>query len=132
MPLLTVNIASKTFDEIRTLVERGFYSGLDQFMEVAALNQLALERGTSPADLKARGHRKAPATTAPRAAASSVSPSPIVSQGANKQMDVPSGRNSRTPVARRRFTATAVPVGDVNAFREHTSAVGSNGTHPEP
>jgi hypothetical protein len=45
---------------------------------------------------------------------------------------VPSGRNSRTPVARRRFTATAVPVGDVNAFREHTSAVGSNGTHPEP
>jgi hypothetical protein len=48
MPLLTVNLTSRIFQEVSPLIERGLYTGLDQFMEIAALNQLALERGITP------------------------------------------------------------------------------------
>src|SRR5438270_13908487 len=100
MPLLTFNLASRTFDDITKLVERGLYSGLDQFLEVAALNQLALERGVSPDELKAKGHRSPPSvaasTKAPGAFRSSLAES---ARGGNSH----SAASARgVPVARRK------------------------------
>lgn len=57
MPLLAINISDKLFHSIKELVERGAYQSFENFLEVAAYNQLALERGVSPADIIDRGHR---------------------------------------------------------------------------
>lgn len=54
MPFLTANLAASVFDEIKALVERGLYASPDQFLEIAAFNQLALERGVKPVDLPVR------------------------------------------------------------------------------
>jgi hypothetical protein len=58
MPVIAVNISSAIFEEIRALVDRGLYTSLEQVLEIAAFNQVALERGTSPAELVAKGHRQ--------------------------------------------------------------------------
>jgi len=59
MPVVAVNLATNVFGEIQRLVERRLYSTLEQFLEIAAFNQLALEGGSKPEDLIARGHRSA-------------------------------------------------------------------------
>jgi hypothetical protein len=51
MPVVALNLAVATFSEIRALVERGLYGSLEQFLEIAAFNQLALERGVKPEEL---------------------------------------------------------------------------------
>lgn len=58
MPVIAVNIAGKTFSEIQDLVGKGHYVSPEQFLEIAAFNQLALERGTKPDKIVADGHRK--------------------------------------------------------------------------
>jgi hypothetical protein len=58
MPLIAINLSDKLFIVIRELVEQGHYQNFESFLEVAAYNQLALERGASPADVLARGHRE--------------------------------------------------------------------------
>ncbi len=58
MPVIAANIAGKTFVEIQGLVEKGLYVSPEQFLEIAAFNQLALERGTKPDRIVAEGHRK--------------------------------------------------------------------------
>jgi DNA-binding transcriptional ArsR family regulator len=59
MPLLTTNIRAVAFEEIKTLVGKGLYASPEQFLEIAAFNQLALERGAKPADLPVRSrHQK--------------------------------------------------------------------------
>lgn len=57
MPFLTTNLAASVFEEIKALVERGLYASPEQFLEIAAFNQLALERGAKPADLPVRSRR---------------------------------------------------------------------------
>ena len=57
MPVIAVNIAGKTFSEIQELVGKGHYVSPEQFLEIAAFNQLALERGTKPDKIVADGHR---------------------------------------------------------------------------
>jgi hypothetical protein len=57
MPIATVNLSAVVFEEIKALVEKGLYKGLEQFLEIAAFNQLALERGVSAADILQSGHR---------------------------------------------------------------------------
>ena len=57
MPIATVNLSATVFEEIKLLVEKGLYKGLEQFLEIAAFNQLALERGASAADILHAGHR---------------------------------------------------------------------------
>src|SRR5260370_29224993 len=106
MPLMTFNIASKTFEEISKLVERGSYSGLDQFLEVAALNQLALERGVSPDELKAKGHRDAPSPSTDRKGARVIRSSVAgPARGGNGK----GAASGRAPVARRKATPSAIP-----------------------
>jgi hypothetical protein len=58
MPLLAMNLSDKLFLQIKELVEKGAYQNPESFLEIAAFNQLALERGATPDEVIARGHRK--------------------------------------------------------------------------
>jgi hypothetical protein len=51
MPVIAVNLSQKTYADIMLLVSAGAYSGPEQFLEIAAFNQLALERGLTPEEL---------------------------------------------------------------------------------
>jgi hypothetical protein len=51
MPVIAVNLSQKTYTDIMALVAKGAYSGPEQFLEIAAFNQLALERGLTPEEL---------------------------------------------------------------------------------
>jgi hypothetical protein len=62
MPLLAVNVSDRLFVDIKELVEKGKYQSPESFLEIAAFNQLALERGASPAELIQKGHRTIRAT----------------------------------------------------------------------
>src|SRR5437016_3846959 len=58
MPLLAVNVSDKLLFDIKEHVEKGKYQSPESFLEIAAFNQLALERGATPAELIGKGHRK--------------------------------------------------------------------------
>jgi hypothetical protein len=58
VPLIAVNLSDKLLQDIRTLVDSGRYATLESFIEIGAFNQLALERGSSPAEIIERGHRR--------------------------------------------------------------------------
>jgi hypothetical protein len=63
MPLFAINLPDAVFDPIKELIDQRRYRDVEGFVEVAALNQLALERGTPPADLapvKSRSEREGP------------------------------------------------------------------------
>src|SRR5262245_18423160 len=52
------NHSDTLFATIKELVERGKYQSPESVLEIADFNQLALERGASPAEIIGRGHRK--------------------------------------------------------------------------
>jgi hypothetical protein len=58
MPLIAMNLSDKLFYQIKELVERGLYISPEAFLEIAAFNQLALERGATPQQIIEQGHRK--------------------------------------------------------------------------
>src|SRR5215469_531792 len=58
MALLAINLSDKVFLDIKELVEKGKYQSPESFIEIAAFNQLALERGATPAEIVERGHRR--------------------------------------------------------------------------
>jgi hypothetical protein len=60
MPLVAVNLSDRLLQEIRALIDMGRYATLEGFIEIGAFNQLALERGATPAEVIERGHRSAP------------------------------------------------------------------------
>ncbi len=60
MPLIAINLPEKLLSSIRITMENGHYQNIESFLEIAAYNQLALERGATPADVIASGHRKGP------------------------------------------------------------------------
>src|SRR5690348_5989748 len=102
MPLIAVNLSDRLLQEIRTLVDTGRYTTLESFIEIGAFNQLALERGASPAEVIARGHRRvhsemdamkeprpaANAKAAPAAAASTPKKRLVADKGKTKRVDV--------------------------------------------
>ena len=51
MPIVALNIPLTTFNEITELVKKSRYASAEQFLEIAALNQLSLEKGTKVGDL---------------------------------------------------------------------------------
>jgi hypothetical protein len=59
MPVCAVNLSERLLDPILDLVGKGAYKNLESFLEIAAYNQLALERAATPEQLLARGHRDA-------------------------------------------------------------------------
>ena len=58
MPLLAINLSDTLFDQIKPLVEKGLYKSFEAYLEIAAFNQLAMERGVTPAEIVERGHRQ--------------------------------------------------------------------------
>jgi hypothetical protein len=67
MPVIAVNLSDKLIQDIKGLVEKGLYDSLESFVEIGCINQLALERGSTPAAIIEKGHRSA--TESPRRAA---------------------------------------------------------------
>lgn len=61
MPVVAVNLSASVFGEIRRLVEKTLYTSPEQFLEIAAFNQVALERGQSPEEIVKQGHLRTPA-----------------------------------------------------------------------
>ncbi len=59
MPVFAVNLSERLFGPILELIDKGLYKSLESFLEVAAYNQLALERAVTPEQLLAHGHRNA-------------------------------------------------------------------------
>jgi hypothetical protein len=57
MPLLAINLSDTLSDQIKVLVEKGLYRSFESFLEIAAFNQLAMERGASPSEIVERRHR---------------------------------------------------------------------------
>lgn len=65
MPVIAVNLAPTVFTEISSLVEKGLYASPAQFLEIAAFNQVALERGATqaePEEVTGRSPRVSPAS----------------------------------------------------------------------
>jgi hypothetical protein len=58
MPLLAINLSDALFLQMKALVERGNYQNFENFLEVAAYNQMALERGAGPPEVISQGHRQ--------------------------------------------------------------------------
>ena len=101
MPLLAINLSAKTFAVVRELVEEGRYSDLDNFIEVASLNQIALERGASPSELIARGHRE-PVSISSRAQASREA-KPAAASDNNERLASRPNRRSAGRISRQTF-----------------------------
>jgi hypothetical protein len=57
MPIIAVNLSPGVYDKVKALVEQGLYASPEQFLEISAFNQVALEQGLKPADIVTRGHR---------------------------------------------------------------------------
>ena len=57
MPVIASNLSSGLFEKIRGLVDKGLYMSPEQFLEIAAFNQVALEEGYTPEEIIERGHR---------------------------------------------------------------------------
>ena len=89
MPIFAVNLSEKLYLAIRDQVEKGHYQSIDNFLGVAAENQLALERGATPDRLIAADHRKAaPESEPPRKALKRVS-SPAVARDDGTRREKP-------------------------------------------
>jgi hypothetical protein len=59
MPVIAVNLSDKLIQDIKGLVEKGLYESLESFVEIGCINQLALERGSTPTAIIEKGHRLA-------------------------------------------------------------------------
>ena len=58
MPVIAVNLSATVFGKVSRLVRARTVRQHEQFLEVAACNQLALERGVTPAELIEKDHRR--------------------------------------------------------------------------
>src|SRR5260221_2574339 len=58
MTLIALKLAPSIYDKIRSYVEKGLYVSPEQFLEIAAFNQVALEAGARPDEIVSRGHRR--------------------------------------------------------------------------
>jgi hypothetical protein len=111
MPLLAINLSDTLADQIKPLVEKGLYKSFEAFLEIAAFNQLALERGATPSEIISKGHRGAKhgrdsprengpsAPAVPPAVAERVKAAPAVEQTA-KGSRTAATRRAVEPVAR--------------------------------
>jgi hypothetical protein len=57
MPVIVVNLPPAVFGEIRGFVDKGLHASPEQFLEIAASNLVALERGATPEQVLTGGHR---------------------------------------------------------------------------
>src|SRR5262245_55207129 len=121
MPLLAINLSDSLFATIKDLVESGNYQTPESFLEIAAFNQLALERGATPAEIIARGHRKLRAEDADGngKAHQPSATSDFTPQPANPTV----ARRSTPPVARAALEKVTVTEADYEAAFERLARV---------
>src|SRR5437660_12032345 len=105
MPLLAINLSDKLFLAIKQQIEKGSYQNFESFLEISAFNQLALERGATPAELVARGHRSVPSNDVERSYARSAPVAKAKAAPANGRKDGP----IKTKVAQSAALAVAEP-----------------------
>lgn len=122
MSLIAVNLTASVFEEIKAFVEKGLYTSPEQFLEIAAFNQISLERGSKPADVIARGHRQAE----PEAEPSSRSSRRIVGQRAKAE------RGRSAPVGSRSNRAHEVSEAEVEEIFKRLSATRCSDVEPVP
>jgi hypothetical protein len=118
MPIFAVNLSERLFGSIRELVEKGLYQSLEGFLEVAAYNQLALERGVTPHQLLDRGHREGQHDPSPTPTAEEAKPSPGATRPESKPRKSKKGqrkRKGKKAHAREKVLALASPDVDVEA-----------------
>ena len=105
MPVIAVNLSANVFGRLSRLIERGLYTNAEQFLEVAACNQLALESGVTPAELIERDHRKpfpvegAPPASVPKESRSSAARHSHSKKRAGKRRGTSTERPASPPPA---------------------------------
>ncbi len=122
MPIATVNLSATVFEDIKALVERGLYKGLEQFLEIAAFNQLALERGVSAAEIVQNGHRSSNSftkTATSEAAGKRATPFTDEPSRSRKAGRVRSPEKIGRQVVRVRSTNLPNPEAELLEFRQH-------------
>src|SRR6266508_2008244 len=131
MPLLAINLSDKTFAVIKKLIEQGKYQSLESFIEVAALNQIALERGASPSEVIARGHRKPASISSRNRASPEDKPKALV--GSNERTASKPRRRSTGRISRQTFVLEEKPKEeDVTRVLEPFTLVSSIAQDPKP
>jgi hypothetical protein len=111
MPVIAVNVASKLFSEITDLVQGGAYASPEQFLEIAAFNQLALEKGMSPSEVIARGHRSIPESD-------SLSEKQVVATNDRSVINDPAAMRRPAAVGKRKGRFAKLPESDVTQVIE--------------
>lgn len=120
MPMIAVNLSQKTYSELMDLVSRGAYSGPEQFLEIAAFNQLALERGLTPEELLKGIHRPAatelPKNAEPRVLQEAVRNEPALETPIKRGRQEPSkGASKSRPAIAKRSSPAEVTETELNA-----------------
>ncbi len=128
MPLIAVNLSDKLIQEIRELVESGRYASLESFVEIGAFNQIALERGATPAEIIAGGHRTQSADAGTRNTARS----PPVTSNTTKSAKVPAARRGTMleSIAKVEAVAPVTPEEAATVFKRLTKP--NPATLPKP
>jgi hypothetical protein len=99
MPIIAVNVPPGTFNEVMALVSAQRYASPEQFLEIAAYNQLALERGARVGDLVTRV-------------------TPPVLQGKSKKSETTSAKKLPKPASVQRDSPLISPA-DYSAIADH-------------
>jgi hypothetical protein len=134
MPIFAVNLSERLFGSIRNLVDKGLYQSLEGFIEVAAYNQLALERGVTPHQLLDQGHRQPQHAQAPAPPAEEARPAQSDARPESKQRKPKKGHRKKKggkARARKEQPAPAAPGVDVEAVLGRWAAP-SGGAFPAP
>jgi hypothetical protein len=136
MALFAVNLSEKIFIAIKALVEEGAYESLENFLEIAAFNQLALERGASPTEIIARGHRRCEGfeeradTGKWTGSRKATSDRPL---GGSRQDRVSGGKRSTGRISRQVFVLDEKPEGtEVTSILGPFALVAPVETNPKP
>lgn len=111
MPLVAVNLSEKLLCEIISLVDIGRYATLESFIEIGAFNQLALERGATPAEVIEGGHRRLP----PNLSISQPSPVAVSSATATSRAVAAPKRSSSAKSRSKRIDDAVVAITDEEA-----------------
>jgi hypothetical protein len=131
MPLLAINLSDKLFLAIKELVEKGHYQSPESFIEIAAFNQLALERGATPAEIVDRGHRRIREPASDRGNAVQQRKQAKPEPAANKATATTAHKRTAKPVARAVTDPERIADQDIEvAFKRLAKMVRGEGSPP--
>jgi hypothetical protein len=136
MPVIAINLSSVLFGEAKRLVEEEKYESVEQFLEIAAYNQLALEKGATAQEVIARGHREVPhgVNGQHEGRAAKIKGRREKAEGAGARRKTSA---SPTPVAKRKADPALVPVDEIalvwgRLSRDHAMKAGPTVLEAKP